>query len=307
MIYVVGSLNMDISATVARFPRAGETVTAESVLTSPGGKGANQATAIGKLGGDCAMLGKVGADAFGAKMVENLKTFGVNAERVTVSPCESGTALIWVHKGKNLIFFNKGANGALTENDVSDGLKDAKAGDILMLQLEVPLAVVAHALRVGKRKGMLTMLNPAPAVPLSSEIYENTEIITPNETETQILTGIMPDCEVNIALAVKKFREMGASNIIITLGKTGSSVAVGKEITLIPAQKVKAVDTTAAGDTYVGAFAVKLSEGENIIDAAKFATYASALKITRKGAAVAIPALKEVNDFIAARTQRGIL
>ncbi len=301
MIYVVGSLNMDISATVARFPRAGETVAAESVLTSPGGKGANQATAIGKLGGDCAMLGKVGSDVFGEQMINNLKSYGVRTEHVTVSQCESGTALIWVHKGNNRIVLNSGANGTLTETDVNKGLENAQAGDILMLQLEVPLNTVAHALRVGKRKGMLTMLNPAPAVQLGSEIYENSEIITPNETETQILTGIMPDCEVNVALAVKKFREMGASNVIITLGKTGSAVAVGKEITLIPAHKVKVTDTTAAGDTYVGAVAVKLSEGENIVDAAKFASYASALKITRKGAAVAIPTLKEVEEFIALR------
>lgn len=299
MIYVVGSLNTDIAATVKKFPRAGETMQAESVLINPGGKGANQASAIGKLGGECTMVGKVGSDAYGEQMKSQLCSFGVNTEFVTRADCTSGLALIIVHKGNNRIVLDKGANYALTKEDVSEGLKGAKAGDVLMLQLEIPLEITAHALKIGRRKGMITMLNPAPAVPLNAEIYENSEIITPNETETQILTGINPDCEVNIALAVKKFRQMGASNVIITLGKIGSAVAAGNDITLIPARKVKAVDTTAAGDTFVGATAVKLAAGENIISAARFATYASALKIKRRGAAAAIPTLKEVEEAIA--------
>ena len=301
MIYVVGSLNTDMSASLERFPEAGETVAAKSVLISPGGKGANQATAVAKLGGECVMIGKTGNDAFGAAMKNNLISAGVNAEHVTKADCSSGLAMILVHEGNNRIVLDGGANLRLSEQDVDRGLSAAKAGDVLMLQLEVPLNIVAHALETGKRKGMITMLNPAPAVELTNGIYENAEIITPNETETEILTGIKPDCEVNIALAVKKFRSFGARNIIITLGEAGSAVAVGNEITLLPAIKVKAVDTTAAGDTFVGATALKMHGGEDIVSAARFATAASALKVTRRGAAAAIPALSEVEEFIKAK------
>ncbi|MDE6399029.1 MAG: ribokinase [Clostridiales bacterium] len=299
MIYVVGSLNMDISAQLKRFPKEGETIAAESVLVSPGGKGANQAAAIGKLGGQCAMVGKVGNDAYGENLRAHLAAYHVDVRGVTVADGKSGTAMIWVHGGNNRIVIDAGANGLLSCADVDKGLENAKAGDILILQLEVPLAVAKHALKTGARKGMLTVLNPAPAVPLSSAIYENAELLTPNETETQILTGILPDCEVNIALAVKKLRGMGARNVIITLGSAGSAVAIGQEITLVPAHKVNIIDTTAAGDTYMGALAVKLAAGDDLIAAAKFATAASALKITRKGAAVAIPTLQEVEEYIA--------
>ena len=288
---------MDMSASLVHFPKAGETLTAESVFVTPGGKGANQAAAVAKLGGKVTMVGKVGRDAFGPRMKENLNSFGVNTEFVTEADCGSGTAMIWVHDGNNRIVLDKGANAVISDSDIEEGLKNAKAGDILILQLEIPLSVVAYALKAGKRKGMITVLNPAPAVDLPQEIFENCEIITPNETETEILTGISPDCEVNIALAVKKFREMGASNIVITLGDKGSVVAVGKEITLVPSCKVKAIDTTAAGDTYVGALAVKLAAGEDIVSAANFASFASALKVTRKGAAVAIPTIEEVEAF----------
>ena len=301
MIYVVGSLNMDISAQLGRFPQEGETIAAESVLVSPGGKGANQAAAIGKLGGQCAMVGKTGNDAYGERMRAHLAAYHVDVRGVTATEGNSGTAMIWVHGGNNRIVLDAGANALLTCADVDKGLENAKAGDILIAQLEVPLAVTAHALKTGRKKGMLTVLNPAPAVPLPREIYENAELLTPNETETQILTGILPDCEVNIALAVKKLRGMGARNVIVTLGSLGSAVAVGQEITLVPAHKVQAVDTTAAGDTYMGALAVKLAAGCDLIAAAEFATAASALKITRKGAAIAIPSLQEVEEYLLRR------
>lgn len=298
MIYVVGSLNMDMAARLPHFPKAGETLAADELTIGPGGKGANQAAAIGKLGGQCAMIGKTGDDAFGKAMRENLRAYGVRTDFVTTAAGSSGLALIWVHKGNNRIVLHKGANDLLTCDDVREGLADAKAGDILLVQLEVPLSVVAYALKTGARKGMITVCNPAPAVPLPSEIYEYSEIIAPNETETEILTGVRPDCEVNAALAVKALRQKGARNVVLTLGAQGSAVAVGNDITLLPACKVKAVDTTAAGDTFLGATAVRLSQGETLTDAARFATYASGLKVTRRGATVAIPTLDEVQAFI---------
>lgn len=303
MMYVVGSLNTDTAARLDRFPRAGETITAQSVLVSPGGKGANQATAIAKLGGACAMVGKVGNDANGARLREYLSGAGVDVQHVTCAEGNTGGAMIWIHEGNNRIVLDKGANDALTNEDVDKGLAAAKAGDLLLVQLEVPLSVVSHALALGRRKNMLTVLNPAPAVPLPANVYECAELITPNETETQILTGILPDSEVTVALAVKKLREYGARIVVITLGKAGSAVAVGNEITFVPAHKVKAVDTTAAGDTYMGALACALDRGEDIVSAARYATAASALKVTRRGAAVAIPTRKEVEDYIAQRKE----
>lgn len=298
MIYVVGSLNMDFSATLDRFPRAGETVKAKSSLISCGGKGANQAAAVGRLGGKCVMIGKVGNDEFGARMTENLASFGVDTRYVSKADSPSGTAQIWVSRGNNRIVVSGGANLMLTSGDIDEGLKEAKSGDVLIAQLEVPHDTVSHALKVGRRKGMITILNPAPALPLSAEDYENSDVIIPNETETEILTGVSPDCEVNLALAAKKLKDMGARNIVFTLGNVGSAVIVGNNITLIPARKVKAVDTTAAGDTFVGGLAVRLGKGDDLISAAEFATYASAIKVTRKGATAAIPTIEEVYKAI---------
>lgn len=298
MIYVVGSLNMDLTAVVSRMPKAGETLAADSFLFSAGGKGANQAAAAQKLGGGVAMIGKVGNDAFGAELKENLSKYGVRTDCVKTADCPTGLAMITVCRGNNRILLYGGANQTLTNADIDEGLRDAKAGDVLMAQLEVPLSVTEYALKVASRKGMITILNPAPAVPLAPSLVELCELIIPNETETEILTGVMPDCEVNVALAVQKLQSMGARNVIITLGSKGSAVAVGKEITLIPAKKVRVVDTTAAGDTFVGAVAVRLTMGDDIVSAAQFATCASAVKITRRGATSAIPSISEVEDAI---------
>ena len=289
---------MDFSASLDSFPRAGETVKAKSVLLGCGGKGANQAAAVGKLGGKCAMIGKVGSDAFGERMKENLRSFGVDTSYISATDCPSGTAQIWVHNGNNRIVVDGGANDRLTTEDIDEGLKSAKSGDILIVQLEVPPKAVSHALKAGRRKGMVTILNPAPASPLTAADYENSDVIIPNETETKILTGVMPDCEVNLALAAKKLKDMGARNIVITLGSKGSAVIVGNNITLLPARKVKAVDTTGAGDTFIGAAAVKLDNGCNLISAAEFATVASAIKVTRKGATTAIPTIDEVEKAV---------
>lgn len=298
MIFVVGSLNMDSSVSLVKFPRAGETVAAKSVLVSCGGKGANQAAAVGKLGGKCAMIGKVGRDEYGARMKENLRSLGVDTRFVTEADCVSGTAQIWICGGNNRIVTDGGANMKLTPADIDEGLSGAKSGDVLIVQLEVPHEAVSHALKTGRRKGMITILNPAPATALTAADYENADIVMPNETETEILTGVVPDCEVNLALAAKKFKDMGARNIVVTLGKKGSAVIVGNNITLVPARKVKAVDTTGAGDTFVGAAALKLEAGEDLVTAAEFATFASAITVTRRGATAAIPTIEEVREAV---------
>lgn len=294
MIYVLGSINADLVANVRRMPKAGETLSADSFFINQGGKGANQAVAIGKLGGDVSMIGKVGDDSYADMLRESLGSAGVNVGSVSRADCGSGIALIIVEDGDNRIILSKGANHKITRADVDEGLKDAAAGDALVLQLEIPLDTVEYALCQAKKKGMITVLNPAPAVPLPSAVLQNTDIITPNESETEILTGVFPHDEAHIALAVRHFYKAGVKNVIITMGERGSAVSFGQEITLVPAKKVKAVDTTGAGDTFVGAMTVRLTQGADIVSACRFATCASAITVRRKGAAVSIPTLQEV-------------
>ena len=209
MIYVLGSINMDMVARVPHMPVGGETLTADKYYVNPGGKGANQAVAIAKLGGKVAMIGKVGSDETGDALKNNLKAMGVDESMVTRADVPSGIAMIIVEGGENRIILYKGANHSVTKADVDEGLKNAKPGDALVMQLEIPLETVTYAAAVAKQKGMLVLLNPAPAVPLGEELLKNVDIIAPNETETEILTGVGLDSDVHIALGVKKVFLLG--------------------------------------------------------------------------------------------------
>ena len=306
MIYVLGSLNMDIVAVCPRLPKSGETMNADKYYTNPGGKGANQATAIAKLGGKVKMLGKVGMDGYGDELIRNLASYGVDVSGVKRVKGNSGVAVILVADGDNRIVLDKGANYVWSESDVDEGLAGAKNGDILLMQLEVPIEIVEYAACVAKAKGMTVILNPAPATKLPTTLLSNVDIITPNETETEIITGISPDSEVELALAVKKFYSYGIKNVIITLGGRGSIVSYGTTIETIEARKVKVVDTTGAGDTYVGAVACLLEEGEDIVSACAFASYASALTVTREGAAQSIPTRAQVKEFIKSQEAKNV-
>lgn len=298
MIYVLGSINMDMVARVPRMPVGGETLTADKYYVNPGGKGANQAVAIAKLGGKVAMIGKVGSDETGDALKNNLKEMGVDESMVTRADVPSGIAMIIVEGGENRIILYKGANHSVTKADVDEGLKNAKPGDALVMQLEIPLETVTYAAAVAKQKGMLVLLNPAPAVPLGEELLKNVDIIAPNETETEILTGVGLDSDVHIALAVKKLYQLGVKRVIITMGSRGSIVAEGQTITPVKPRKVKAVDTTSAGDTFVGATVLRYLDGDTLEDAARFASVASSITVTREGAAQSIPTLDEVKKVI---------
>ena len=295
MIYVLGSLNMDLTFNLSRMPKGGETLAADSFGTFCGGKGANQAVALAKLSSKVKMIGGIGSDGYGKRLKENLIANGVNAEFVRENGPDSGLAAILVDKkGQNRIILHGGANMRVNKSDVDEGLSNAGQGDILLAQLEVPLDVVEYAFEEAKKKGMTTVLNPAPAVPLSRALFASTDIITPNETETEILTGVNPKDVVHVALAVKSFYEKGVKNVIITLGSRGAAVSHGQNITEIEPRKVKVVDTTAAGDTFVGAVCNRLSSGFDIIEACKFANCASSITIQRKGASDSIPTIEEV-------------
>ncbi len=298
MIYVLGSINMDMVARVPHMPVGGETLTADKYYVNPGGKGANQAVAIAKLGGKVAMIGKVGSDETGDALKNNLKAMGVDESMVTRADVPSGIAMIIVEGGENRIILYKGANHSVTKADVDEGLKNAKPGDALVMQLEIPLETVTYAAAVAKQKGMLVLLNPAPAVPLGEELLKNVDIIAPNETETEILTGVGLDSDVHIALAVKKLYQLGVKRVIITMGSRGSIVAAGQTITPVEPRKVKAVDTTSAGDTFVGATVLRYLDGDTLEDAARFASVASSITVTREGAAQSIPTLEEVKKVI---------
>ncbi len=298
MIYVLGSINMDMVARVPHMPVGGETLTADKYYVNPGGKGANQAVAIAKLGGKVAMIGKVGSDETGDALKNNLKAMGVDESMVTRADVPSGIAMIIVEGGENRIILYKGANHSVTKADVDEGLKNAQPGDALVMQLEIPLETVTYAAAVAKQKGMLVLLNPAPAVPLGEELLKNVDIIAPNETETEILTGVGLDSDVHIALAVKKLYQLGVKRVIITMGSRGSIVAEGQTITPVEPRKVKAVDTTSAGDTFVGATVLRYLDGDTLEDAARFASVASSITVTREGAAQSIPTLEEVKKVI---------
>ena len=296
MIYVLGSLNLDYVART-RVPKRGETVLADSFETFCGGKGANQAVAAAKLGGNTAMIGRVGTDDAGKRLKAGLRLAGVNETRVIERGADSGLAMIWVEGGDNRIVVAPNANFRFEETDIDEALSDAGPGDILMTQLEIPVPIVLYALKAAKAKGMVTILDPAPAVPdLPAEIFNFVDILTPNETETEILTGVDPIDVVHIALAVKKFYALGVKKAVLTLGKRGAVCAEEQTITEIEAQDVKVVDTTAAGDTFCGALASRLAAGFNFVTACRFANCAAQITIQRKGAADSIPTLAEAEE-----------
>ena len=297
MIYVLGSVNMDLVFNVSRMPIGGETLSAETFNTFCGGKGANQAVALAKLSSKVKMIAGIGRDGYGKRLKDNLAACGVDVEHVRENGDDSGLAAIFVENGENRIILHGGANMRVCEKDVDAGLKNAAKGDILLTQLEIPLETVEYALSVAKSKGMTTVLNPAPAVPLKSSLLSLVDIISPNETETEILTGIEPKDIVHIALAVKEFYRYGVKNVIITLGDRGAVVSQGQNITEIEPRKVKAVDTTAAGDTFVGAVCNRLEHGWDIAEACRFANCASSITIGRRGACDSIPTIEEVEEI----------
>ena len=288
-IYIVGSLNMDLVIRAARVPQGGETILGEGFLSNPGGKGANQAVAVAKLGGEAYMVGCVGRE-FGADLLETLQKYGVHADHVRrETDLSSGIAVIIVADGDNRIILDTASNGRTDEALVDRAFADAKEGDYLLVQLEIGLPTVAYALKEAKKRGMITVLNPAPAAKLPQALYADCDWFVPNQTEAQFYTGIYPLDEESIRRCAEKLGRLGVKNVLITLGTDGSasvSKGVFRRVDPVPAA---AVDTTAAGDTYVGAFVTRLSEGAEIETAMHFASTASALTVTRRGAQCAIP------------------
>ena len=297
-IIVVGSSNVDTTLHVQDFPKPGETINATGVSEAGGGKGANQAIAAAKSGAECTFISRVGDDNFGPWMIDQLSGYGVKTGHILTTPGEkTGHAYITVNaEGQNDIIIDHGANYKLTSADVEKAKDLIAQADCVVAQLETPIPATVAAFKLAKAAGKVTILNPAPAVKdLPQELLDLTDAITPNETESALLTGLPVENEADLAKNAAKLHEMGIKTVIITYGSKGSYVSAEAFTGLVPAFKVKAVDTTAAGDTFLGYFAGTVkSDFSNVQEAARFANRASSLAVQKLGAQPSIPASAEV-------------
>ncbi|QHF45881.1 ribokinase [Pseudomonas sp. S35] len=299
-VVVVGSLNMDLVTRASRLPRAGETLIGQTFSTVPGGKGANQAVAVARLGADVAMIGCVGKDAYGAELRDALLVEGIDCQAVNAVDGSSGVALIVVDdSSQNAIVIVAGSNGELTPASLQAADAVLQAGDVIICQLEVPMATVGYALQRGRALGKTVILNPAPASgPLPKEWYACVDYLIPNESEATALSGVTVDSLDSAKAAATQLINAGAGKVIITLGAQGALFADGRRFEHLAAPKVKAVDTTAAGDTFVGGFAAALASGKGEAEAIRFGQVAAALSVTRAGAQPSIPTLHDVQGFV---------
>ena len=302
-IVVVGSSNTDMIIQAARIPRPGETILGGDFSMAAGGKGANQAVAAARAGGSVTFVARVGNDIFGQKAIDGFKADGINVQHVIKdAEAPSGVALIFVAKdGENSIGVASGANSRLSPADVEQAKAVIEAADVLIMQLETPLDTIATAAKIAAARGVRVILNPAPAQKLTDQILKHVSIITPNETEAELLTGIKVEGEKGAEQAAKALMANGIQTVLVTLGARGTFVATATESYLVPAFKVDPVDTTAAGDVFNGTLAVALSEGKPLRDAVCFANAAGALSVTKLGAQPSAPTRKEVDTFITAR------
>ena len=300
-IIVIGSLNMDLVGCAPRIPVVSETITGHTYFSEPGGKGANQAYSAARLGGQVAMLGRVGSDDFGRAMKSNLEQVGCDVSGLlAITGAVSGIALIFVaDSGQNSIIIVPGANDKFSPGDVEASGAYLMGAALVLLQLENPLPTVVAAARAAKKAGVRVILDPAPARSIPEELFELSDIITPNETEAAILAGLAPgrlDPEQALGIA-RKLQGMKARTIIVKLGDQGCLLVEGERSQLIAAPPVKAVDTVGAGDVFNAGLAVGLSEGLELAAACAFANAAAALSVTRLGAQTAAPTRAELNAF----------
>ncbi len=299
-VVVIGSSNRDLTVSLERLPRVGETVTGGDYYTSFGGKGANQAMAAHKAGAEVIFVAKVGRDENGDAMVRHFKESGISIDRVIRDEhAASGVALIMVDRdGRNMIAVAPGANRNLTEEEIGKSEDAIAQAGVLLIQLEVPLDAVQRALAVAREHHVTTILNPAPARVLQSTLLSLVDILTPNEVETSALTGLEVENERHAEQAARKLLDAGVRHVIVTLGEKGSISVTREKTQLFPAFHISPVDSTAAGDAFNGALACALAEGREIDAAIQFANAAGALTVTRRGAQSALPARDEIERML---------
>ena len=297
-ILVIGSLNADLVVRAPRFPVPGETIHGENLVTFPGGKGANQAVAVARLGAKVSMVGRVGNDSFGATLIENLRKNHVDVKQIiTDESTPTGTAVIIVDaQGQNSIVLSPGSNAKVIPNDIKPEV--FVNASLLLLQFEIPIDTVIHSANLAREKGLRILLNPAPAYTLPDELIVAADFILPNESELGLLTGRTLGDLISIEAASRSLIARGARNIIVTLGANGALIVNKNGAKHIPAYKVKAVDTTAAGDAFVGGLAVGLSNGKSLEDAVQYACACGALAATKFGAQPSLPLADDVDLFL---------
>jgi ribokinase len=290
-ICVIGSSNTDMVVKSNRIPGPGETILGGTFFMNAGGKGANQAVAAARLGGEVMFVARIGNDVFGQEAKRNFQTEKINTRFVhTDDKFPSGVALINVDEhGENSIAVAPGANGQLNEHQIDEALDALTGPTIVLLQLEIPVTTVEHAIRKASKAGHRIILNPAPAQPLSKNIFPYLSILTPNETEAGLLTGIDTSNRTGIITAASTLRQWGVETVIITLGDQGVYVHAPDRPFFAPAPRVQPIDTTGAGDCFNGALAVALAEGQHLDQAVTFACSAAAQSVCRMGAQQAMP------------------
>ena len=298
-ITVIGSMNMDIVMRCPRIPREGESLVGSDLCFIPGGKGGNQAVACKRMGAETVMAGRVGQDEFGHHLKQSLEKVGVDISNVIEDDDEkTGIALVMVlNNGNNAILVAAGANGRVSYRDVDRWLPVIKGSDAVLLQLEIPMLVNEYIVKKCCDFPSLLILDAGPAMKCSSEVISGVDILSPNEIEAEMMTGIRVNSLDSAKKAALRLLEIGAKKVVLKLGDQGSLFARENEIIHFPGIKVKAVDSTAAGDVFMGALAVKLAEGEGIHQSIKFANIAGALSTTRMGAQPSIPNREEIEIF----------
>lgn len=301
-IVVIGSSNVDTTLHVKDFPKPGETINASSVTMAAGGKGANQAVAAAKSGADTQFISRIGEDGAGEFMQKQLKSYGVSLEYVETTTGENtGHAYITLNEaGQNDIIIDHGANYALSSSDVDAASDLLGQVDCVIAQFETPLDATTEAFKLAKKRQAITILNPAPAIKeIPAELLKYTDMITPNETESALITGQKIQSEDDLKVNAARLHELGVENVVITYGDKGSYLSTADVEKLVPAFKVKAVDTTGAGDTFIGYLASKLEKDlSNLEEAAIFASRASSIAVQRLGAQPSIPTAKEVENLM---------
>lgn len=297
-IIVVGSSNVDLTVRVRRLPLPGETIRGATLLRTNGGKGANQAVAAARLGADVVFITCLGNDASGGMLSAQFAADGIDTSCIKLSATPTGTALIFVDdNAENCIAVAPGSNNDLLPADIDAARSTMEGASYLLVQLVIPMPTVVRSVELAHSLGIKTIMNPAPMNPVPEDLFSRIWLITPNQTEAEQLTGVHVESEDDAARAAEVLFAKGVKNVIVTMGSKGSLVCTPEGREFVPSRKVKAIDTTGAGDVYNGALVAALSQGKSLIEAARIATLASSIAVTRMGAQTSAPYANEIESL----------